>query len=305
MLSIFQIHRKSSRVDLIQIHTVYVLDREAFCWAATTEYFIGKKEVMNCMTYFPVIYKTSDIIETRIYIEKLHQKPFDEVWRGSYKYCYEPCQYSIICNYLWYFRRDDYDWHFIEMGGFHPNKSMGPRWYPNKGIWHGEGRKPQQVSAEYIQNLNKTYKIPKHRVAIHARHFIDRSKNEYLDVRNTAVNPTASQLRSQLRQGLCLSFGLRKCPDHCKDISNNDLQDPMYSFEDYEWFFDEKRCLLEQAEHYQLVEKFLNYHNIQPSCSLFHALSISGEIPKLPQCTVKLQFISLVTLIMNLYTYQF
>ena len=219
-----------------------------------------------------MFYKTNHIIETRKYIEQRHNKSFDLVWKGSYRLCSEPCQFNIICNYIWHHHREEYDWHFNTIGGLSPNSGVGSI-TPNKGVWNGEGYKPQQESAEYVKQLNASYKVPKHRVAIHARHFIDTVSREYHAVRNTFVEPTVSQLKYQLRHGLCLSFGYKHCPKQCTNINRYTLQTGMYSFEEYDWFYD-KRCLFEQQDHYQLVEQFYDKYGIQPNCSLFDLLLV-------------------------------
>ena len=40
------------------------------CWSDVTEYMIGKKEALQCMTYFPVVFKVMHIIRMRNFVEK-------------------------------------------------------------------------------------------------------------------------------------------------------------------------------------------------------------------------------------------
>ena len=151
-----------------------------------------------------------------------------------------------------------------------PNNGGGSL-LPNKGIWNGESYKFEQVSVEYVNQLDGSYKIPKHRVAIHTRHFIDSLTRKYQAIRNTFAEPTVSQLKYQLRHGLCLSYGYRKCASYCNDINADDLQTGMYSFEEYEWFYD-RRCISEQKEHYEMVERFYDTYGIKEDCNMFHWL---------------------------------
>ena len=67
------------------------------------------KEVMRCMSYFPVIMKVEHIVERRKYLEKLHGMPFDDllvtVAQDTMKYF---GQFNEFCQYIWMFHRDEY-----------------------------------------------------------------------------------------------------------------------------------------------------------------------------------------------------
>ena len=53
------------------------------CWIDTAEYILGLKQVVERMSYFPVVFKVNHIVEMRRYVEKLHDKTASsqDVWR--------------------------------------------------------------------------------------------------------------------------------------------------------------------------------------------------------------------------------
>ncbi len=110
------------------------------CWIQTAEYILGDKQVMQCMSYFPVTFKVAHIVEMRKYVEKLHLKSFNEVFKEAPSkvkvghWCY--CHFSIMCNYMWQHHRDEYAWHL----------QMVP-----DGKWNGEGAIPSMVDPKYFQ----------------------------------------------------------------------------------------------------------------------------------------------------------
>lgn len=81
---------------------------------------------MNCMSYFPNVFKREHIKEIREYISQIHARPFDEVFieimarGGSNTYS----QFSIMCTYLFWKRREDYSWKLLDdtpdWDGYHP-----------------------------------------------------------------------------------------------------------------------------------------------------------------------------------------
>ena len=110
------------------------------CWIATVEYMLGLKQVMQCMSYFPVVFKVEHIIEMRRYIEKLHGKSFMEVFRiapSSLKVADTcVCHYGIMGNYMLYFYRSSYAWHL----------QMVPM-----GRWDGRDAIPSMVNTTYFE----------------------------------------------------------------------------------------------------------------------------------------------------------
>ena len=79
--------------------------------AVGVHYILKKPCAISCMSHFPVILETKHIAEMRAYVEKIHGKPFLEVYKGLFKFGYY-CHYSIMCNYIWHFHRDKYEMHY-------------------------------------------------------------------------------------------------------------------------------------------------------------------------------------------------
>lgn len=80
--------------------------------AASTAYFLKKDYVVACMAYFPVIIATAHIKEMRSYVEKMHGQPFIKVYKEMFMKWGFYCHFSIMCNYVWHFHRNDYTWHY-------------------------------------------------------------------------------------------------------------------------------------------------------------------------------------------------
>jgi len=224
------------------------------CWSDVTEFMIGEKEALQCMSYFPVVFKVAHIIELRNFAEKRLGAPFHEIFRKSLTFenkhfkdsfplindCI--CQYSIFCNYVWYFHREEYDFHLQIV--------------PN-GKWNGERRRESQQTAYYINAIAPMYNVPKPRVAIHSRHYLENGvyHSGSFDI---SREPYASHMRSRIQEGFCNTLGMDWCPNKCHDFNTTRVQLSLYSFEIYEWIWDE-RCLGEQKKHIDEVKEMMNY----------------------------------------------
>ena len=224
------------------------------CWSDVTEYFLGQKEALQCMSYFPVVIKVRHIIELRTFVEQRFQKPFLDIFSTSFKFenkyfkgtkyndCM--CQFNIICNYMWYHHRDEYDFHL----------QMVP-----DDTWSGEKRRESQQTVDYIKGIDPKYKVPKPRVAIHARHYVENGEyisDTFIDV---SKEPYASQLERRIREGLCFAIGFDRCPQQCYSFDRNSLHMALYSFEMFDWIWDQ-RCLSEQRNHYKHVQDLIRYN---------------------------------------------
>ncbi len=82
-----------------------------FRWWRGTSFALGKKEVFTCMTYFPVVMKVEHLIALRRYVAELHNTSFVNVFRKFSKGNQNFSQFSIMCNYMWYFHHDEYQFH--------------------------------------------------------------------------------------------------------------------------------------------------------------------------------------------------
>lgn len=78
--------------------------------AATAE-ILRKEETMRCMTYFPVIFKTEHFRNFVEHVESVHGMPFYEYILNLHKRKMAFDQFGLMCNYVWNYHRDEYDWH--------------------------------------------------------------------------------------------------------------------------------------------------------------------------------------------------
>ena len=224
------------------------------CWEDSTEIFLRKKAVMQCMSTFPVMVKTAHMKQMREFFEKDRGKPFDEVFRESAKggkaECI--CQFSFICNYLWYYHRDEYSWRL----------QMQP-----DGNWKGEDRFESQVTPEYYEKeVTPEMRVPIPRSSVHLRYTIRNGK------RYISKEPEQNIVEDFVKEGLCYSAGFDYCPEQCKRWNRTNIHYNLYSFEFYQWFWD-KRCKEEQDKHYANVKQIINYY-IKENKEVFNLPSI-------------------------------
>ena len=234
------------------------------CWIATAEYILGLKQVMQCMSYFPVVFKVSHIVEMRKYVEKIHNKEFMEVFKIApqeakvEKRCY--CHYSIMCNYVWYHHREAYAWHLQVVPG---------------GKWNGIGAIPSMVNASYFENeVLANEKIPMPRSSVHARHLMVNGK--YLN----AIVPARSLTNKLMKEGICHSFGFMVCPEKCTEFSSTEIQNGLFEFETYRWQWD-SRCYNLQERHYAKVHELVKFHPEQFYLDVKNSSKLCNVLDKL------------------------
>ena len=84
-------------------------------WAKVAQgvFFVLKRpSAISCMSYFPVTLATEHIAKMRVHVEKAHGKSFLEVYKELiFKFGFY-CHFSIMCNYVWHFHRNEYDFHY-------------------------------------------------------------------------------------------------------------------------------------------------------------------------------------------------
>ena len=213
------------------------------CWLVTAAYILGHTQVMQCMSYFPVIFKVEHIIKMRRHVELYHRKAFMEVFREAPSktkttiYCY--CHFSIMCNYVWYYHRDEYAFH-LQM-------------IPNEN-WKKEGWISSMVTREYYdQNVSSSEKAPIPRTSIHTRHIIYQGKHF------EKVKPEESVLTKLLKEGICYSAGFKYCPSKCKMFNESLIHSGLYKFEVYDWTWDDRCMALQKAHYDQGIRLLLSY----------------------------------------------
>ena len=206
------------------------------CWIESAAYILGRKQVMQCMHYFPVTFKTAHIREFRQYVAKLHGKDFKQVISETthklniHWSCY--CHYSTMCNYMWYYHRNEYAWHLQYVKPTRPLNASVPYDY-------------------FFTEVKPEEKIPHPRSSIHVRHFMLNGK--YMD----AVEPTVRFVNDTLVEGLCYSFGIKLCGDLCREYNQTNIHVNLFNFENYDWLWD-SRCMEKQIEHYKNVADLFN-----------------------------------------------
>ena len=207
------------------------------CWIESAAYILGRKQVMQCMHYFPVTFKTAHIREFRQYVAKLHGKDFKQVVSETTQKlnihwsCY--CHYSTMCNYMWYHHRNEYSWHLQYVKPTRPALNAS-------------------VPYDYFfTEVKPEEKIPHPRSSVHIRHFMLNGK--YMD----PVVPTARFVNDTLVEGLCYSFGIKLCGDLCREYNQTNIHVNLFNFENYDWLWD-SRCMEKQIEHYKNVADLFN-----------------------------------------------
>ena len=229
------------------------------CWLEASFLFLRKKEVLQCMSTFPVMIKTEHMRQMRKEVSKLHGgKPFDEIFRDSAKSASCICQFSFMCNYLWYYHRDEYSWRMQMV----PNGD----WRINKK----DKIREQQVDREYYYDSNKVkpaWMVPIPRSSMHLRHGFDQNGKAFTGY------PPSSVIEEIIKEGLCYSAGFKYCPEKCTRFNETSLQKGLFLFEWSAWFWD-KRCMTEQKKHYANVQKHVE-HNVNNNRDVFGVKSVT------------------------------
>ena len=235
------------------------------CWLTASFMFLKKKEVMQCMSTFLVMIKTEHMRQMRKDVSKLHGgKPFDEIYRDTLKlsqtygmYC--TCQFSLMCNYLWHYHRDEYSWRM--------------QMVPN-GDWRINRKDKimkQQVDRAYYydsKEVKSEWMVPIPRSSIHLRYVIDKKTGKAF-----TGYPPPSVVEEIIKEGLCYSAGFKYCPEKCTRFNETSLHYVLYSFEYWNWFWD-KRCMTEQYQHYANVRKLVEY-NVNNNRDIFGIKSVT------------------------------
>ena len=78
--------------------------------ARSTAAMFKTREVMKCMSYFPVIMQVEHVIGLRNYLEKLHNMPIENIIETKPKGFFS--QFNLMCQYVWTFHRGEYKFYF-------------------------------------------------------------------------------------------------------------------------------------------------------------------------------------------------
>ena len=190
-------------------------------WEKTSQTVVNlfqTKEVMRCMSYFPVIMKVEHIIKLRDYLEKLHGMTFDELLIKKKPFS----QFNMMCQYIWTFHRDEYSFHLQ----FQPNRKSGVS-------------SATREDENYFSNLNlspiQTY--PLARVSLHYKWILEDWKSQEM-------------YRHLFMASVCFMDGFELCPSVCIGYSKDSLRKEMFVFDFIDWTWD-SRCMEAQRNHYR------------------------------------------------------
>ncbi|XP_013381563.1 uncharacterized protein LOC106152497 [Lingula anatina] len=207
--------------------------------ALKTSKLFGKPEVMKCMGYFPVIVKVEHIVKLRHYLEKRHNKPFDDIFK-EYTVVDIFSQFNIMCQYVYTFHRSEYN--------FRIQKRPNGNW-----MKESQGRMPLKF---YRDNFTAKERTPITRVAIHWRYHAPQKDEVLLPPYNLK-----SYYPQALLEGICHSGGFDICPDHCRYFNKSNIHRNLFNFEYSDWTWD-PACDRAQKKHYADVKRLIEYYRL-------------------------------------------
>ncbi len=200
-----------------------------------TMFSLGKPEVLRCMAYFPVIIKTKHLKEMRDYMTALHNAShFDQVFSTIKAKRYS--QFNIMCNYLWWFHRDEYAWHVME-------REPGWQGVPPLG----------QVTSFKEAGITHKMLYPKPRVAIHMNHHATEGQNVDFFLRQGYCTYLHTQFSHQ-------SVTLRP---ECRDLDKQGYNPNLFMFEFADWQYHTK--------HQEAFQRRQNRFRRSNSCHAFES----------------------------------
>ena len=214
--------------------------------ARTTYNLFQTKEVMRCMSYFPVVVKVEHIVALRHYLEELHGMPFDELLMKLKTERF--CTFHIMCQFLWMFHRSEYDFHFQ----------------------HQDIKTKLQTSYRVDRRIiekstTEMQRKPIARVALHFKHS-GILKNWH----------SQKTYNSYFRYSICFGGGFEVCPEKSKSYNKTSVRTDMFKFDHtIDWTWD-ARCMEAQEDHYRKLAKYVStdYTSlIQKACNEIATLS--------------------------------
>ena len=198
-------------------------------WGIISKYTVDlfkTKEVMRCMSYFPVIIKVEHMIQLRKYLEKIHGLTFDELLVNMTKK-HPFAQFNIMCQFIWLFHRDEYVFYLQ----FQPNQKPGVS-------------SATREDNAYFNNLNLSHNHthPLARVSLHYKYILEGWKSQEMYIH-------------LFKASICFMGGFKLCPSTCKHYSKDSLRKEMFAFDFLDWTWD-SRCMEAQRNHYKELEKY-------------------------------------------------
>ena len=181
------------------------------------------KEVMRGMANFPVIIKVDHIVKMREYLENLHNMSFDEILPKLKVHSFS--QFNLMCQYIWLFHRNEYEFRFQLQTKGMPNVISG-----------------REDSKYYDKTLTTEQRKPIARWCAHYKYILRNWKNQ-------------NAYRNLLRSSICFSGGFELCPEKCTQYNKTSIRREMFEFGYMKWTWD-KRCLAAQEDHYKQIVRY-------------------------------------------------
>ena len=192
--------------------------------AKSTANIFKTKEVMKCMSTFPVIFHVEHMIKLRKYLEQLHNMSFDKILNVKKDHFF--AQFNLMCQYIWMFHRDEYKFHFHqEMVGNLPR----------------EGRENQTF---YDKMITQELTEPIPRPCVHYKYH--RLHGQWTQ---------EATYRKVLKSGICFMGGFEFCPGMCTQFNKTSLRKELFVFDFTDWTWD-SRCLEAQRRYYKDTTKY-------------------------------------------------
>ena len=192
--------------------------------AKTTATIFKTREVMKCMTYFPVIMKVEHMVGLRKYLEKLHKLSLDSILQT--KKTVMISQFNIMCQYVWLFHRHEY------------------RFYLQYKFGAKQVSTGREDPAYYNRTLLPENTVPFPRVCDHYK---------YHEIYGSWKRQTT--YRTLFKASICFSGGFEICPETCNQFKKDSLRREMFRFDFNDWTWDD-RCLAAQLKYYKDASKY-------------------------------------------------
>ena len=224
---------------------------------ASTRWALGEPAPLKCMSYFPVVFKVSHVVELRGHLERRHRLGMEELAKRMDQMFEEKwCQFSLVCNYVWHFHRDEYEWSLQPMAPasptlarLRPTRSSCARSSPPTAAQ----RPPSQQD---ISLAGAT--TPVARVAMHSGY----STGIGHDGIGKKGKRAQAIIRDILVEGYCRAMQVaHRTPragvcDACAPAEGS-LHENLFRFETHymeqTWLWDRPGCAAAQAQHYRAI----------------------------------------------------
>ena len=208
------------------------------------QFMLKKDYVISCMSYFPVILKREHIRMFREHVERVHKKPFIEVYKEMFIMTQWYCHYSMMCNYVWHYHHDDYVFHYHSYVG-----------------WRQGWDSPQPNQIKKFDFLTETNKQPVVRASTHASYTLGQG-HLYKKYNPFVAGPAFIEAFCFIAHAQCQSnvdrlLWKKACAQ--SGVHVNDVQKLLFRFESWQSWEWEPRIRQAQAMHYQDVEASTNW----------------------------------------------